>query len=378
MPKNKPARVGNIIPDLKRLSFPVERLRPLPGNPRRGDVESVARSYSRFGQRKPIVARREGEDATVIAGNHQLAAAKELGWTHLAVVWVDDDEVTAKAFALADNRTSDLGTYDDSDLLAMLQSIERDEPELLAAASYSEDDLAALMLSLDAPEGAGTDTDPIEPPAEPLTQPGELILLGEHRLLCGDATSATNAEVLMDGGRGEIMWTDPPYGVSYVGKTKDALRIANDGHEGLEALLRDAFAVADSVLAPGAAMYVAQPAGQLSVTFGRAFLETGWRLHQTLVWVKDSMVLGHSDYHYRHEPILFGYTQGGGKRGRGAEGAGMGKCLGKSLDVIGRGVLGAHRARRPERSLDGGTVPAALGLANTTATVGPRGMRWRA
>ncbi len=153
MPKTRPARVGNIVPDLKRLSFPVERLRPLPGNPRRGDIESVARSYSRFGQRKPIVARREGDVATVIAGNHQLAAAKKLGWTHLAVVWVDDDEVTAKAFALADNRTSDLGTYDDRDLLAMLQSIERDEPELLEAASYSEDDLAALMLSLDAPEG---------------------------------------------------------------------------------------------------------------------------------------------------------------------------------------------------------------------------------
>lgn len=92
--------------DLVPLAVPLDILESLPGNPRRGDVAAVVRSYAEFGQRKPIVARRRG-GGVVIAGNHQLAAARELGWDEIAVVWVDDDEVRAKAFALADNRTAE-------------------------------------------------------------------------------------------------------------------------------------------------------------------------------------------------------------------------------------------------------------------------------
>lgn len=143
---------------------------------------------------------------------------------------------------------------------------------------------------------------------------------GEHRLLCGDSTNADDVARVMAGERAVCMWTDPPYGVSYVGKTKNALTIQNDGAEGLDALLCDAFAASDTALDEGAAIYIAHPAGALSVTFGVRFLAQGWRLHETLVWVKDSMVLGYSDYHYKHEPILFGYKHGGGKRGRGGEG----------------------------------------------------------
>ena len=87
-------RTCRIVPDLQGLAFPVEELTPLPGNPRQGDVQAVARSYSTFGQRKPIVARREGDGGIVIAGNHQLAAARQLGWDEIAVVWVDDDDIT--------------------------------------------------------------------------------------------------------------------------------------------------------------------------------------------------------------------------------------------------------------------------------------------
>jgi len=127
----------HIAEDLRPLAQPIDLLKLLPGNPRRGDVEAVMRSYDRFGQRKPIVARRDG---TVIAGNHQLQAAQRLGWSHIAVVWTDDDDLTAKAFALADNRIGDLGAYDDADLRALIESVAID-PELLAAASYSLDDL---------------------------------------------------------------------------------------------------------------------------------------------------------------------------------------------------------------------------------------------
>lgn len=103
------------------------------------------------------------------------------------------------------------------------------------------------------------------------------------------------------------MWTDPPYGVEYEGGTKAHLTIANDQAEKLPDLLRHAFALADTVLAPGAPLYVAHPAGALSLVFGAAFTDVGWHLHQTLIWLKDAMVLGRSDYQYRHEPVLYGW-----------------------------------------------------------------------
>ena len=156
-----------------------------------------------------------------------------------------------------------------------------------------------------------------EPVAESWVKPGDLFELGEHRLLCGDSTRTDDVGRLMDGERAACMWTDPPYGVNYKGK---AGSIQNDGAEGLEALINGAFGAANDALADGAAIYVAHPAGPNSVTFGVSFVAAGWRLHETLVWVKDSLVLGHSDYHYRHEPILFGYRPAKGRRGRGGEG----------------------------------------------------------
>jgi hypothetical protein len=125
----------HIAEDLRPLAQPIDLLKLLPGNPRRGDVDAVMRSYDRFGQRKPIVARRDG---TVIAGNHQLQAAQRLGWSHMAVVWTDDDDLTAKAFALADNRIGDLGNYDFGDLEAMLAEVRLD-PVLLAATGFALD-----------------------------------------------------------------------------------------------------------------------------------------------------------------------------------------------------------------------------------------------
>lgn len=131
-----------IAPDLQPLAQPIDNLRILEDNPRRGDVLAVARSYERFGQRKPIVALRDG---TVIAGNHQLQAARSLGWTEIAVVYVDDDEVTAKAYALADNRISDLGTYEDDLLVEYLTQI-RDSIDDISVTGYTEDDVQALLV----------------------------------------------------------------------------------------------------------------------------------------------------------------------------------------------------------------------------------------
>jgi DNA modification methylase len=146
---------------------------------------------------------------------------------------------------------------------------------------------------------------------------------GRHVLLCGDSAAEADVARVMGQDRANAMWTDPPYGVAYVGKTKAALTIANDNLKGdalREFLVRCFASAAKCALTEGSAVYVAHPAGALSLEFLLAFREVGWRLHQTLVWKKDSFVLGHADYHYAHEPILFGYVPGAGRRGRGGEG----------------------------------------------------------
>jgi ParB-like chromosome segregation protein Spo0J len=151
---------ANIAESLRPLATPIGDLSPLPGNPRKGDVEAVKRSYERFGQRKPIVANRDG---TVIAGNHQLKAAQSLGWGEIAVVFVDDDEQTAKAFALADNRISDLGSYDLDSLAALLSEIASDT-DLLLDTGYDEDFLKGLLALGDTGDDDGLDEFPIVDP----------------------------------------------------------------------------------------------------------------------------------------------------------------------------------------------------------------------
>jgi hypothetical protein len=139
-----------IVPGLQPLAVPIEQLRTLKGNPRQGDVEAVARSLGAFGQRKPVVAR--VETGEVIAGNHTFMAAQRLGWPEIAVVWVEDDETTAKAFALADNRTAELGGYDTDALASMISDVLAEDADLLAAASFTADDLAELLADTTQPD----------------------------------------------------------------------------------------------------------------------------------------------------------------------------------------------------------------------------------
>jgi len=198
-----------IAEPLLPLVRPVADLRTLEGNPRRGDVQAVKRSLQRFGQRKPIVAR---DDGTVIAGNHTLLAARELGWAEIAVVGTDDDEATAKAYALADNRTSALGSFDMGDLAAMAVEVHAVDPELLLAASFTEDDLNALLAGKRT--GKNDPDDAPEPPAEPITVLGDVWLLGPHRLLCGNAQIPEHLDRLLAGDLIGCVLTDPPYGMN--------------------------------------------------------------------------------------------------------------------------------------------------------------------
>ncbi len=273
----------------------------------------------------------------------------------------------------------DLSEAEADTLLATLDPLSamaRPDPEslaeLLGRVEASSAAVASLLDSL--ARGAGlpprrglADPEEIPPLAEKVrTRPGELWLLGTHRLICGDASDPRELERLMAGELAEVLWTDPPYGVSYQGKTARALRIAGDRPTDLDALLPAAFAAADRVLAPGAALYVMHPAGSASVRFGEAFLDAGWRLRQTLIWVKDRMVLGHADYHFRHEPILFGYKPGGGRRGRGHGGWYGGDGQDSVLEVPRPAASREHPTAKPvelvRRCLANSAAPEALVL----------------
>lgn len=300
-----------IVDDLAALAAPIDKLDLLPGNPRRGDVDAVAKSLAAFGQRKPIVARRDG---TVIAGNHTLQAARQLGWPKIAVVWVDDDDTTAKAFALADNRTAELGTYDDQLLADLIAEVHNADPDLLIASGWSDEATKQLLDALAVNDPTPTihgDPDDVPESAPAKTIPGDVWLLGPHRLVCGDSTAPTDVDKLMAGGKADMVWTDPPYGVSYVGKTADALTIDNDDLDAvqLESFLRLALSEALNACRPGAAWFVAAPAGPLFLPFAKVLNDLKvWR--QTLVWLKSVLVMGRSDYHYRHESIFYGWKPG--------------------------------------------------------------------
>jgi len=238
-----------IVEQLQGLAHPLKKLKLLPGNPRKGDVEAVKRSYERFGQRKPIVARPDG---TVIAGNHQFLAAKALGWDEMAVVFVDDDDQTAKAFALADNRTSDLGSYDSEALAELLADVAVD-PELLLATGYTQADLDALIGEIEELPPVVGDPDEVPESAPARTIKGDVWLLGPHRLMCGDSTVPTDVERLMNGEKVVLLHADPPYGM---GKQKDGVLNDNLYRDKLDAFQMSWWATYRPFLTDNASAYI--------------------------------------------------------------------------------------------------------------------------
>jgi len=301
--------VDQIHATLSKLVVPIEGLVPYGKNPRRGDVDAIAESLTVNGQYKPIVVRAGSNE--VLAGNHTLKAARQLGWDKIAVTFVDVDDDGAARIVLVDNRTNDMATYDEAALAELLSSL----PDLTGT-GYGAVDLDELLGTT---PGLNDPDDTPEPPTEPLSVLGDVWVLGKHRVVCGDATDVTAYDALLGDERAACIWTDPPYGVEYVGKTKDALTIQNDGAVDLPELLEGAFFAAWSFARPGAAFYVAAPPGPLHMVFMDSLRERGYR--QTIIWLKSSMVLGHSDYHYKHEPLFYGYVPGyEGRRGRGGDG----------------------------------------------------------
>lgn len=311
--------MNQIPPTLDALRVPIEGLVPYDKNPRRGNVELIAESLERHGQYRPIVVRVESNE--ILAGNHTVRAAQELGWSEIAATFVDVDDDTAARIVLIDNRSDDVAVYDNEALADLLGAL----PDL-DGTGYEPDDLEELARSLtdDAPVEGRTDPDQVpDEPDEPTCNTGDVWQLGEHRLVVGDAADPDVWVVTLGGQHADLLWTDPPYGVAYqadltpeqarrLRRRTDGLEVANDKLTGekLVVLLQEVFTLGLEHVRPGACWYVTAPPGPTFADFATVLGDLGiWR--QTLMWVKDQFVFGRSDYHYRHEPIFYGWTPGG-------------------------------------------------------------------
>jgi len=288
---------------------PLDAVRPYANNPRQNDdaVEAVAESIRRFGFRQPIVV---DADGVIVAGHTRFRAAQRLGLATVPVHVATDltpDEV--RAYRLADNKTAELASWDDAMLSIELDAL-RGAGIDWTLLGFDEEELAKLL----APAGTEGLTDPDavpEKPADPITKPGDLWLLGKHRLLCGDSTSATDVARLLDGAIPSLMVTDPPYGVEYdpewrmdaglTGNTARMGKVMNDDRADWTEAWK---------LFPGDVAYVYH-AGVFASTVQQSLERAGFAIRAQIIWAKDRLALSRGDYHWQHEPCWYAVREGG-------------------------------------------------------------------
>ncbi len=296
--------------------IPIERLFCSPANPRHNDdaVPHVAASIRRFGWRQPVVAKASGE---VIAGNTRLKAAQSLGLEQVPVAWFHDGDLEATAFAIADNRSHEHAAWDEPALARLLDELRKEDA--LEGVGFADDEIEELLAQLRDEEGDADldDPGPEAPPVQPVTKRGDLWLLGEHRLLCGDSTSADDVARLLDGDTAALMATDPPYCVDYTGADRPQDNGGKDWSgtyrevdiPDLGDFLRAVFQATLPRLDVDAGIYVWHAHMKYPV-LDRVFEECGLLRHQVITWVKPSSPISFAFYQWQHEPCLFGWRKG--------------------------------------------------------------------
>jgi DNA modification methylase len=288
----------------------ISELKSDPANARKHsprNLKAIRDSLDVFGQQKPIVVDSRG---VVIAGNGTLEAARELGWDEIDVAVTDLDPAHAQAFGIADNRTAELAEWDTDVLGQLLEGMDSDLADIL-----SIDDLE-LPDSIDGGEQVEGLTDPDEvpePPEEPTTQTGDLWLLGEHRLLCGDSTSAEDVGRLMDGAKGDLCITDPPYNINYgtIKHPKFKQRhIQNDNMARSEwEDFCSEFTNNIKLYTTGCVYVFGPPGPDGRVMF--SVLDNCMHYSTVIIWNKDVFTLGRGKYQNKYEPCWFGWVNDG-------------------------------------------------------------------
>ncbi len=289
----------------------IDAITPYENNPRKipkEAIEKVAASIREFGFRQPIVV---DKDMVVIVGHTRLLAARSLGYDEVPVLVASDlPPEKVKAYRLADNKTNEFTSWDDDRLMEELTAF-------LSVDGFDMEDFGFDMSFLDkkADDVEEDDFDPDSAYSEAknnchVTQ-GDIWKLGNHRLMCGDSTSADDVGRLMGGERADLCVTDPPYNVDYQGGTEDKLKILNDKMESQKfySFLHDAFSSLASAMREGAPFYV-WFASREHINFESALNNAGLSVRQELIWNKNSLVIGRQDYQWKYEPCLYGWKEG--------------------------------------------------------------------
>ena len=291
---------------------------PYARNPRRNDaaISKVAASLQEFGWRQPIVVDAE---MVVVAGHTRLEAARSLGMGEVPIhVATGLTPEQIKAYRLADNRVGQEAEWDHELLRLELGELESMD-FALDLTGFDSDELLELMA--DPFEEGQTDPDEVpDLPEEPVTKPGDLWLLGQHRLLCGDSTNQTDLDILLNGQKADMVFTDPPWNVNYGDiKTNNAQgykprKILNDGlaPEKWAEFVVDFCGAFYSITKSGAPIYVFMTAQEWPVVDGEV-RKAGFHWSSTIIWVKDRLVLSRKDYHTQYEPIWYGWNESTGR-----------------------------------------------------------------
>ncbi len=296
---------------------PLSDLHPAEYNPRVAlapedeEYKRIKRSIETYGHVDPIII---NSDGTIIGGHQRYNVLLDLGYDTAHVVIVDLDKNAEKALNVALNKIS--GEWDDEKLCDLLQDLDLSGYDF-SLTGFTRSELDGLQLKLgvgEAVEDEDFDVDKaVEECEKPVTKRGDLWIMGGHRLLCGDARNVDDMARLMGGAKADLLLTDPPYNVDYVGKTKDALKIDNDrmSNADFRAFLLEAFTAARQSMKAGAAFYIWH-ADSNGYDFRGACMDAGWKVRQCLIWEKDILVLGRQDYQWQHEPCLYGWNEGAG------------------------------------------------------------------
>ncbi len=294
--------------------WPTAKLVPYARNARThsdDQVTQIAASIAEFGFTNPILA---GSDGVIVAGHGRLAAAQKLGLEAVPVVVLDHLSPTQRrALVIADNRIAENAGWDEAMLRIEMTDLQ-DADFDLSLTGFDADALAELMAG-DEPDGEGeTDDDAVPDVSEtPISRPGDVWLLGGHRLLCGDSTVAESYDRLLDGTQVDMVFTDPPYNVNYANSAKDKMRgkdraILNDN-------LGDGFydfllaALTPTIAHCRGGIYVAMSSSELDV-LQAAFRAAGGKWSTFIIWSKNTFTLGRADYQRQYEPILYGWREG--------------------------------------------------------------------
>jgi len=294
--------------------WPIERLLPYIRNARthsEAQIAQIAASIAEFGFTAPILA---GSDGVIVAGHGRLAAARKLGLASVPVVVLEHLTPTQRrALVIADNKIAENAGWDEELLrleLAELQGADFD----LALTGFDADELLEIMAGEETTTEGNTDEDAApEVPVTPVSKPGDVWIMGKHRLLCGDSTDAASYTLLMAREKAAMTFTDPPYGVNYANSAKDKMRgtnrpILNDNlGEDFEPFLKAA--LTPMIAHCQGAIYIAMSSSELD-TLQSAFRAAGGKWSTFIIWAKNTFTLGRSDYQRQYEPILYGWPEG--------------------------------------------------------------------